>query len=293
MNKIFLVLLLLVINACNKENPIENEITDPIDKDTLSREIIKDVFLFVDSLKDVYTLDEYILANVHLKNENNPTGLPIYISSWPPFLGWRFENSSGEYVSGGPLIVGMAVYDDTLKMGEEIIEDIRWFQHIYDDDEMSSGLKAFAGDYSMEINFRGIDYENHPHLIKYFKISEDGDPLSHHLFRDYDSEDTIKIDFVLRNRINNQIVLNTSSDSCGIFLTKEINNQEPDTVFTQKFLLEKSVYNLAPVSDNVLYKFRYSKQDFINQGITGAFYIVIKLNFIERIIISSNLLFIL
>ena len=62
-------------------------------------------------------------------------------------------------------------------------------------------------------------------MIKYFTISEVVDPLSHHLFRDYDSEDTVKIDFVLRNRINSQIELNTTSDSCGIYLIKEIYNQ--------------------------------------------------------------------
>lgn len=293
MKKIFFVLILLVIISCNKENPTEYEIIEPIIKDTLSREIMDDIFLFVDSLKDVYTLDEYILANVHLKNENNPSGLPIYIGNWPPFLFWFFKNSDGEIVDRGPLTIGAAVYDDTLKIGEEIIEDIKLYQNIYDDDEMSSGLKPFAGNYSLEINFRGINYENHPHLIKYFKISEVGDPLSHHLFRDYNSEDTIKIDFVLRNRINNQVVLNTSNDSCGIYLIKEIYNQEPDTVFTQRFLLEQSVYNLAPVSDNILYRFRYAKEDFINQGITGAFDIVIKLNFVERIIISSNFLIIL
>lgn len=293
MKKIFFVLILLVIISCNKENPTEYEIIEPIIKDTLSREIMDDIFLFVDSLKDVYTLDEYILANVHLKNENNPSGLPIYIGNWPPFLFWFFKNSDGEIVDLGPLTIGAAVYDDTLKIGEEIVENIKWFHFNYDENEMTNGLKAFTGDYTFGINFRGINYQNYPHLIKYFKISEVGDPLAHHLFRDYNSEDTIKIDFVLRNRINNQVVLNTSNDSCGIYLIKEIYNQEPDTVFTQRFLLEQSVYNFAPISDNVLYKFRYSKQDFINQGIQGTFDIVIKLNFQERIIISSNLLFIL
>ena len=293
MKKIFFILILLVTNACNQENPTENVIIPSVDKDTLSIEIIKDVFLFVDSLKDVYSLDDYILANVHLKNENNPSGLPIYISSWPPFLSWRFENSSGDYVSGGPLIIGAAVYDDTLKIGEQLIENFQWYQNIYDDDEMSSSLKAFTGDYSLQINLRGFNYSNFPHLTKYFKINEVGDPLSYHLFRDYNSEDTIKIDFVLRNRIRSQVILNAMNDSCAIFLVKEIYNQEPDTVFTQKFLLEQTVYNLVPLSDSVLYKFRHSKQDFINQGINGAYYIVIKLNFAERIIISSNLLFIL
>lgn len=296
---ISILLLLLIINSCNKENPTEKEINNPIDifnpidEDTLSREIMNDIFLFVDSLKDVYTLDEYILANVHLKNENNPSGLPIYIGNWPPFLSYRVENSLGEYISGGPSIIGNGVYDDTLKIGEEITDNIKWFQYIFDKDEMFSGLKAFTGNYRLGINFRGIDYENHPCLIKYFKISEDGDPLSYHLFRDYNSEDTVKIDFVLRNRINNEVILNTSNDSCGIFIVNRHSNLEPDTVFTQKFLLEQSVYNLAPLSDNVLYKLRYAKQDFINQEITGAFNIVIELNFVERRIISSNLLIIL
>lgn len=292
MKKIFFILILLIINSCNKENPVENRINEDVAKDTLNREIIDNVFLFVDSLKDLYTFDEYIYANVHLKNENNSSGLPIFIGSYPPFLSWRFKNSKGEFVDGGPLIIGASEYNDTLKIGEEIIDNIKWFQNIYDENEMSSGLKAFMGDYIFEINFRGIKYENYPHLIKYFKISEVGDPLSYHLFRDYDSEDTIKIDFVLRNRINNQIQLNATTDSCGIYIVKENNNQT-DTVYTNKFLLEQSVYNLAPLLDNVLYKFRYSEKDFINQGIKGAFNIIIKLNFKERIIISSNLLFIL
>ncbi len=293
MKKIIYFFVLLILYSCNKETPTEIEIIEAITKDTLNREIMDDIFLFVDSLKDVYTLDEYILASVHLKNENNPSGLPIYIGNWPPFLAWRFKNSEGDLINIGPLVIGGAVYNDTLKIGEKIVEDIKWFQHMYDENEMHSGLKAFTGDYILEIIFRGINYNIYPHLIKYFTISEVGDPLSHHLFRDYDSEDTVKIDFVLRNRINSQIELNTTSDSCGIYLIKEIYNQDPDTVFVHKFFLEQSTYNLESLSDNILYEFRYLEQDFINQGISGAFDIVIKLNFEERIIISSNLLFIL
>jgi hypothetical protein len=82
MKKIIYFFVLLILYSCNKETPTEIEIIEAITKDTLNREIMDDIFLFVDSLKDVYTLDEYILASVHLKNENNPSGLPIYIGNW-------------------------------------------------------------------------------------------------------------------------------------------------------------------------------------------------------------------
>lgn len=291
MKKIIYFFVLLIFISCNKEAPTENPL-NPDKKNILRREIIDNVFLFVDSLKDNYTLDDYIYADVHLKNENNLSGLPILISSYPPFLSWVIKNSSDELVNAGPLIVGESVYNDTLKIGEEITSNIKWFQNIYDKNELTSGLKAFAGEYTLNINFRGIDYQKSPYLIKYFRISEIGDPLSSHIFRDYNSNDTLKIDFILRNRINSTITLTPSSDSCVLFIIDKINNQN-DTVYTHNFLLEKSVYNLPALSDNILYKFRYLKQDFIDRGIKGGFDIVIELNFQERKITSRNLLFIL
>lgn len=287
------ILLLLLISSCSKDNPVEdskdNQAAKAAVSDTLRREVIKDVYLFVDSLKDVYSLDDYLYASVHLKNENNTAGLPIFIGSYPPLIYWSFTDSDTNWVSYGPTTIGLSEFSKTLKPGEELVDNLRWSQYIYDKDKMTSGLKAFAGDYTLEIGFRGV---NCPPLIKYFKISEEGDPFSCDISKDYKAKDTLKFDFVLRNRISRAITLNASADAGELLLIKTSSNQAPDTVFVQKIALDKSVYNMAAKSDCVLFKYSRPEQDFISKGITGAFDMVLNFHFKEKTISSRSTVYI-
>lgn len=298
MKKIVFFALLLLISSCSKENPSESTKDNPnypndntnqtAERDTLRREVIKDVFLFADSLKDIYSLDDYIIAKVRLKNENNPAGLPIHIGSYPPLIAWFITDKDDQQVNMGPLTIGLSEFNKTLKPGEELSENFRWSQNIYDKNTMSSGLKAFAGDYTLELGFRGV---NCPPLIKHFRISEEGDPLSKNVAIDYTAKDALKFDFVLRNRIGREIKLNTSGVPGELLLINN-SNQKSDTVFVQKFTLDKSVYSLAPRSDNILFSFNRPEQEFFSQGIKGGFDMVLNLYFKEKTISSTKPVFI-
>ncbi|HEX2865926.1 MAG TPA: hypothetical protein VHO03_02735 [Ignavibacteriales bacterium] len=295
MRKIFLFILLsLIVSSCRKENPAESSNENSKENksaaaDTLRREVIKGVFLFADSLKDVYTLDENVYARVHLKNENNQEGLPVFIGNYPPFTNWFITDLDNNIVNQGPLTIGASEFNKTLYPGEELAENFKWSQNIYDKNTMTSGLKAFAGDYTLELGFRGV---NCPPLIKHFTISEEGDPFSYNVSKDYNAKDTLKFDFVLRNRIFSSMTLNTSGQPWELFLIKTSSSQTPDTVFVQKFAFEKSVYNLGPKSDNIIFSFSRPEKDFINQGITGAFDMVLNFYFKEKTISSRTAVYI-
>lgn len=295
MKKVFLFILLsLFIYSCSKENPAESSKENSKENkaaagDTLRREVIKDVFLFADSLRDVYTLDDYVLAKVHLKNENNQAGLPVFIGNYPPFTAWVIVDADNDIVNHGPLTIGASEFSKTLYPGDELTENFKWYQNIYDINSMTSGLKAFAGDYTLELGFRGVHCTP---LIKHFRISEEGDPFSYNVSKDYNAKDTLKFDFVLRNRINRIITLNTSAQAGELLLIKTNSSQIPDTVFVQKITLGKSVYNLGPKSDNVLYSFSRPEKDFISQGITGGFDMVLNFYFKEKTISSRSTVFI-
>lgn len=288
MKKVFLFIsLLLFISSCSKENPVEKTKEDPTasltTSDTLRREVIKDVFLFADSLKDTYSLDDNIYAKVHLKNENNASGLHIFVGNYPPLLGWFCFDSNNELVNSGPSTMGLAEFNQTLKGGQELNESLTWEQ------SSRSGLKAFAGDYTLELYFRGVNSKG---LLKHFKITEQGDPFSYYLYREYSVKDTVKINFLLRNRISKAITLNSSSVSSEFLLINN-SNQKSDTVFVQKFTLDKSVYNLDPKSDNLLFKLSRPLQDFKNQGINGPYDMVLNLYFKEKTVSVRKLVIII
>lgn len=259
-------------------------------RDTLSRELTAGVFLACDSLHDSYNLDEPLLSRITLENKSNKEGLYIFIGSYPPFTGWSIFNSSDERVSGGPTVVGLAEFRDTLNVGEKLVDKFIWHHQISDPNEMYSGLKAFSGKYKLRIGFWGIPNSLNPYLIKYFEITEIGEHLSYNLYRYYDQSDSVNFDFVLRNRITKNIILTRSEIPSYIYL---YNEARKDTVYKYSFTPEKQSYILNGHSDNILARYRNSKKYFKDLGITGAFKFIIKMNFAERVVTTENLLFIL
>ena len=293
MKKVYLIILVVFVNvilSCNTENPLVENDFELYKLDTLKRELKEGIFLSCDSLQNSYTLDQPLVSYITLENKSNKEGLYIFIGSYPPFIGWTILNSHEQYISGGPTVVGLAEYRDTLKTGDILHDKFSWYHHISDPNEMYSGLKAFSGKYLLKIGFSGIPYTLKPYLIKHFEITENGEPLSSNLYRDYSKSDSVNYDFILRNRITKGISLTKSSTPSYIFF---YNDTRKDTVYKYSFSLDKPIYILNGHSDNIIVRFRNSKKYFIDKGITGAFKIIIKLNFVERVITDDNLLFIL
>lgn len=288
-SQILIAVILTILLSCNKNNPLVEEEFETNSRDTTSRELAKDIFLRFDSINSSYTLDQQVETNIILENKSNKTGLPIYIDGYPPFIYWRVLDQDGEYISGGPTIVACAVYRDTLYSGEKLNEKFYWQHHISDSQEMYSGLKAFSGKYLLRVGFAGIDSKYKPYIIKHFEITETGEPLSTHIYRYYNKDDSVNYDFIVRNRIKKEITLTKSDKPCYIYF---LNYTTRDTLYKSSITPDKQNYNLKGHSDNILARFRSSKKQFIEQGIKGSFRAVIKLNFRERVITDESLLFI-
>jgi len=293
MKKVFLtiIVVIIIVNfSCNTENLLVENDFELYKLDTLKRELKEGIFLSCDSLQNSYTLNQPIISYINLENKSNKEGLRIHIGSYPPFLYWYVLDSNEQLVSAGPTEVGLSVYDDTLRIGKVLRDQFKWNHQMSDPNEMYSGLKAFSGNYKIELIFAGIPSIMKPYLIKYFEITEFGEPLSSNLYRYYRKLDSVNYDFILRNRVKKEIVLTKAPTPSYIFF---YNESQKDTVYKYSFTLDKPIYILSGHSDNILARFRNSKKYFIDRGITGAFRIIIKLNFVERVITDDNLLFIL
>lgn len=278
-------LLTLVFISCDKDNINISDINALMSKDTLVRELKSGIFLSANSLKDIYSLDESLIATVKIINEYNDDGLPIFIGSYPPFLYWSVYDEKDNLISFGPKIVGDMVYRDTLNLSESLFENIKWDQSISDNYTMFNDLKAYSGKYKLILRFSGIDRSLKPYLIKYFEINEIGEPLSIYLFRNFEPKDSIKYDLILRNRTLTEIQLTVSGDSSYLYLYK-YGKSEP--TFVLPISLEKQNYILSAHSDSIFYKFRYSKNDLLNKGLEGECEIIVRLNFKERIIVQRK-----
>ncbi len=299
---LLLFVFTLILLACKEENPVvEPDVIDIIEPDDdeqeevddsniILRELKEGIFLRCDSLKDSYNLDEPLSAIVYLENKSNEEGLHIVIGNFPPYLSWRITDSNNKLIIAEPSIIGFIDYEDSLKVGEILSESLSWHHHIWDPNDIYSGLKAYSGIYDLRISFRGVDNGLDPYLTKKIEILEDGEPLSGHLHRYHDAKDSINYDFILRNRITKDIELTASESPSFIYF---FDDSEQDTVFTHSFQLENQKYKLSGHSDTIITEFRYPKQYFLDSNINGAFDIIIVLNFVERQIINRKLFFIL
>lgn len=155
----------------------------------------------------VYSLDDTVSGQMLLINKNDTAGFHLYVGNSPPIYFWNVFNTLGErcYSSCGD--VGCSVYNKTLLPGDSLERSIVWNQN------HMQGFKVFSGIYKIEGNYIGNTAFWYTDLVKWIKINELGNPLSTGTNRDYEAVDSLKVDFLIRNRISNNYTLNFSENS--------------------------------------------------------------------------------
>ncbi len=244
----------------------------------------------MNSLESTYNLDDTIAGNLYLINESNNDGLEIFIGSWPPAGGYSIFNEQGEFLYFNVWAIGLAEFHDNLMPGDTLKETISWSQgtNLY---EGYSGLKLYSGFYKLAGSFWGNDSLFGKSAIKWFEITENGDPLSVIAHRHYELDDSIKVSFVIRNRIAQEKKYTLNSE-------KSINiqyfNRDGEKILAQKesIGLRENFINLKPKSDNHIYTYSISKNDSALSNLDGMYNLTITLVCEERTIEASVITFV-
>ena len=281
--------IFLVIALCSCEmnkNPLDNQyFVNQNYIDSTKIYIDDGIYIELDGLKDVYTLDDTLKGHLYLINEDNKQGMWIYIGSWPPAGGYSIWDEQDNYLYFNVWVIGCAVFDYTLMPGDTLSENILWTQWFETPFSIYSGLKIFSGKYKLTGCFWGNEKLMDKYAVKWFEIKEQGDPISTKAHQYYESEDSIKVSFLIRNRISQAQQFLFMSEK-KIEISYESHN---DTVFKQvEYLdIQSDKIVIEPKSDILFYTYSISKNDPIISDFTGAYNLTIAIPFKERYIKAS------
>jgi hypothetical protein len=254
-------------------------------QDTLTQQVTQGVTLSLVGFKDSYTFDEPIVGYLNLKNNSDPNPLPLYFYGSPPHRVIVYPLDSREFVYYFPGAIGYSEWADTLRTGDSLRYEISWPQTTWDSKDLSlTSLKAFPGTYRIFVYMGGSPLLNKV-LTKFVRITTRGDPLSAWLRVDYSSEDTVKADFIVRNRTRSSVIIGTTARQpmTVAFLRGR------DTVLTMKYSMPWRTLRLEGGSDNVIYPFRVSKSDSAFASLQGFFNMTFILHLNSRDLIASGI----
>lgn len=294
LNIFFIIVILLLIQCEFIRDPI-SEKNDFSYQDSTTKIIKNGIFLNLEGIQDTYSLQDTISGEMILYNENNTEGLDIYVGNHPPISGFLVFDQYEQLYYYYPSATGCAVFDMTLLPGDTLIEEIRWTQKINSTQIFPYGLDVFSGHYKIVGGFWGNSLFYTNKLIKWIEITEEGDPISSVALRHYEVEDSIKISFIIRNRISSEQTFHLTNDNPFSYFFVSTKSAT-DTVLYKKFEqipnFEKKLI-LDSKSDTRIYCFRISKIDPELSGLSGAYYATFLLNCEERDIKASVITFIL
>jgi hypothetical protein len=279
------VLVMLAVAGCHRDSlaPPWLILLSP-NVDTLNAQITPGVTLSLVGLKDTYTLDDTITASLVLRNYSDSSPFILWTGNSPPNRVLVSLLDSPDIIYYYPSVIEFAEFRDTLRRGDSLSIRIIWDGHTWDARESRwTDLKAYSGTYQLETRLGGNMLLNHP-LTKIITISERGYPFSGDLRVDYSSTDSVKADFIIRNRKSGALPLDpvdTTPISLAFLAGK-------DTIVVLKYQLASSAFKLQGFADTVILPFRAAKGDSRFAKLKGAFDMRAILRLNSRLISASG-----
>jgi len=271
---VFCFLAIVLHLSCNEQEQViinNPPVYDP--EDTLLLQITDGVYTELKNLQDSYTLDDELEFQLIIYNLSDTNGFLInygYLQA----NNWGVYNIENNFMAGGPTVISPAGFYRTLEIGDSVIFNLRWNQRIYSETKITSDLKTFSGNYYLQTQPLGNDLLKP--MTKFFEISDAGDPLSANVDKDYEIEDTLMFQFVLRNRTSENLSYNLPSQN-----PIEVRFiQYEDTTLIQYFPLKANQLNLDPRSDSYLFEYKAAIDDSSLSIIAGTYKVVTSI-FIE------------
>jgi hypothetical protein len=281
-----LVSLLTLIHCATDTNPLQGiDDHDNLCRDSTKVYVKEGIFIELSALKSVYSLNDTISGDLYLINENNDEGLEIYISNWPPSGGYQVFDEHDQSVYFNVWATGCAVFHRFLMPGDTLHEPIFWTQQTATSQDYYSRLKLFSGHYRLQGFFWGSEAMWGKYALKCFHITEEGEPLSTKAHRHYEVDDSIKVSFLVRNRVSGsqQFTLNALKEIEIHYI------RDGQTILNQFDYLDlpDSTLNFDPHSDRTLYTYSIAKNDSLLSGLDGRYDLTLILRCRERTIQAS------
>jgi hypothetical protein len=269
--------LIGLLVSCDDLGDPPAQIPPPALQDTLSLEVSQGIILRLDGIGDTYTLDDTVTGMMSLINQASIVPMPLHTPSLPPnsyFLS-RVDPPAAFYYY--PDYIEPAEWRDTLDLGDTLRFGVTWPTITLTSSPETSNLKAFSGTYRLLVAVGGNPAFAGRRLTKFFRVTENGDPVSVGLIRRGPS-DSLLIDLLLRNRIENQqsYHIDRPDPVQLVFL------DHGDTVFNRSYSLPYSNVVLPPHSDSTLFRLQVARSDTMFAGMHGGFHLWIVLRLRER-----------
>ena len=279
-------LILLLISGCQKDftTPVSS-INLRTNVDTVNANIAPGVELNLVGFRDTYALDDTLSGSVVLRNFGSVTPFTLWTSDLPANQVTVTFPGSSDPVYYYPWAVEFVEFYDTLRVGDSLSIRMFWDQSTWDaKDSRWTGLKAFAGRYQLGAWLVGNRLLNHQ-LTKFITINETGNPFCGALRVDYSSSDSVKADFIIRNRKSRALPLGPlgSTPITMAFLSGG------DTLIVLKYPIRATDCTLSGFSDTVILPFRAAKNDTSFARLKGAFDMRAELQLNSGTIVASGL----
>ena len=275
--------MLMIFLCCREVLPVpgDQKVEETIDPAT--QYVTGGNLLMLDGFKDNYTLDEDIFGVFRVINQTDTAGLSLHADSKSPYRLHITPLQSIDIVFFDPTVTRYEEFSDTLRRGDTLSYQLVWSQKTWNSTMFFwTDLKAFSGSYMMVVFFRGNPMFTRS-LTRFFEISEEGDPLSASLEIDHQSHDSVKADFVIRNRTSRPATIE-AVDPLPLRVTYL---QSLDTVLAHQYPLAPNVLALPPRSDKRIPFLRAANTDGAYARLRGAFDLHAILRLKSRVLTAS------
>ncbi len=292
---ISLCVLFFILQNCGKDTTV-NEPLELINtrKDTVKLFVSEGVYLEIKGLKNSYQLDEELIFKLMLVNESDSNGFPLNTEdgylNYANFV--KIFDEDGNYVCGKTFTKQL----DTLLMPNQSFGwEFKWNQsdnnnygtNQWTRDFATFGMKVYTGKYNIRAQHYGNDSLENKFVTKWIEITEEGEPLNGIALRhDTLSTDSIKVDFILRNRINKTLkCLLNNTKTMEVYIGGS-NPQwpwgsiPPEHIDTIQLNFEQESIVFQSKSDKLICNYSISKNDTIYTNIKGdkELYFIIELD---------------
>ncbi len=202
----FVAIMILILNSCEKDFSALNQ--TELHGNRTYFESPEGLIYKLEGLKEIYSLDEKIKAKFTIINKSDTTNYHVFTYSGPIFSFSVFnENNDRVYDNS---FRTATVYNFYFRPNDTLTYSFQWDQY-YKTLNHYSSLKVYSGKYFIKPHLIGIPTNN---VGKWIKINEVGDPLSTKLYYYFSDYDSLKIDFLLRNRTSKKLhyILNNENN---------------------------------------------------------------------------------
>lgn len=274
---VFSIILFAIFFSCSTTNDAIVEKRQNV----LTYEDKYGIVSYIKADKNNFSLNDTVRISLLTINNSDTHKVHIY-STYGPLWHYDVFNEGMEPIASLPGWATPTIYDFYFSPGDTFKSTLDWTQTMHSNDQYSD-LKVFSGDYYITGNQPGLPGGK---VGIWIHISEDGEALTTKLNWHYSERDSIKLDFLIRNRISKGLVFNINKKSSPKI---QFFNSLSNTLIKEINIgLNISKIELTPKSDLKILTFKESNSTLKNMGLSGSYNCRIVIPCEERDIIAKS-----